>query len=526
MKKKNRENLRKLQKNIFNFYINYWQYLWVLFILIIGNFNFPLIKKFPPPENINHMQGIYLGLITFSIPFLWNVYSKILEIQHRLTVDNIEKILNREFYKKANNLFYIVLLVPFTILLLGGLVFSSMLSIMLVRTILIISFFLILFSTKIYQWIENRSKTQLEDFIKENPINEDLQSVFKELLSKTDTAIESELNLHPVKLMTLFTQKINEGIEKPEQQRIIRDLLLLFQINLDNRLLWTLNTSNFWSNFLQWHFKIWKNYHLDPHNNYIAFDRIHNIFFAILKRSLRDPSSEYYLFIDIFVKHINTFRNEIVNVDGRDEIYIEYFLGIFCNILFEEYSKSPHHNSLWDIIPYDWKITSKNLQEEKKSAKYMLNNFLDWSRTRIINAERGKWDKALDEIAYNLFPETEPCYWADILNFVFSPYIIEKRVQSAIERPLTFGLLGRELNDTEWGEYTEVKEQKEREFPQRQVEETIKLAKMVFRKSLSKENVEKYLEEIKILEDKYDKADVRYGNLQQLKTIFELLLKQ
>ncbi|MCX8083268.1 MAG: hypothetical protein N3D17_07815, partial [bacterium] len=92
MNLKNR--LKQTGEKFYNFYISYWLYLWIIFILTLLNFNFLIIKKFPPPHKIiNYIQGIYLGFITFSIPFLWNAYSRILEIS-KLTVKEIEGILN------------------------------------------------------------------------------------------------------------------------------------------------------------------------------------------------------------------------------------------------------------------------------------------------------------------------------------------------------------------------------------------------------------------------------------------------
>jgi len=44
---------------------------------------------------------------------------------------------------------------------------------------------------------------------------------------------------------------------------------------------------------------------------------------------------------------------------------------------------------------------------------------------------------------------------------------------------------------------------------------------MLFPKTFSKENIEKYLKEIETLEQKYKEDDPKYKRIQRLKTIFK-----
>ncbi|MCM8829497.1 MAG: hypothetical protein NC824_00635 [Candidatus Omnitrophica bacterium] len=520
--------LRGLTDKIYNFYFFHWRPLWIFFLVGIGILNFELVKIFPPPQKDlrNYIQEIYLGFIAFSIPFLWNVYNRIIEMQNQSVGVKIETILNREFYKKADELFYIVFLIPFTIFLLGGLAFSYWLSHLLTWTILFISFFFILFSTKFYQGIKKRSSISLENFIIESQICQDLVTIFEELLQKTDENIGKDFNLHPVKLMNLFTQKIEEVIQKEKDQKFIQDLLLIFQNNFENRLLWGLTTSNFWRKFLEWHLKICRNLS-SYYTNYInTFIRIQDIFHVSLKKILTEKSSEYYLFLDAFIKHINAYKEEKFSIDGQSKFYIYVFLTDFCNIFFEEVNKSPHCHTIWKTIPYEWKVTSQNLKSTNPIPRFMLDIFLNWAQIRIFNAREEELDKDLEDVARELFPETEPILWATILIFLVHSYSLKEvteKVKSVIEKPWTFGYIGRVMNYTE--EHDEVINYIYSKQYQQQIEGTIKLLKTInfFADTFSKENLEIYLKTIETLKEEYKRDEKKLGKLKRLKVMLETI---
>lgn len=499
---------------------------WVVFISVIVPFNHYL-KKYFPPVNIKYFQTIFLGLITFSVPFLWNVYFQISQLLSKINEKTIDGILKREFYKRIHRDFKVFFLIPIVVILLGGLAFSHWLS-PVILWIFILLFILIfgLWSTQIYEWSFRKSEVPLKKFLENKIIDEDLIYIFKELFQMKDTEIEIKFDINPKELMTLYTEKIDKGLEIDEKQEIIQKLFLIFQVNFENRSLCGIFTSNFWKKFLEWHLKLWKKYYSPSRSTYInTFHRLKNNFDIIFRKVLSEESpTNLYDFFDKFVRHINENVEEKIEVKGKEKYYVEKFLRDFCNILFEEACKLPRHHEIWDLIPYEWKITAKNLKE-KIIPGIFFNNFYRWAYNRIVSATEEKYDKCLDKVAYNLFPETEPRIWAEILTFALSGYEPENRVKSFIERPRTFGWIDR--NKAYWVSSEKREEEinelfkKEEEEQWKNTIELLKTIEHIFGDTFSKENIEKYLKEIETLEQKYKEDDPKYKRLQELKTIFK-----
>jgi len=353
---------------------------WVVFISVIVPFNHHF-KKYFPPENIKYFQTIFLGLITFSVPFLWNVYFQISQLLSKINEKTIDGILKKEFYKRIHRDFKVFFLIPIVVILLGGLTFSYWLS-PVILWIFILLFILIFgfWSTQIYEWRFRKSEVPLKKFLENKIIDEDLIYIFKELFQMKDTEIEIKFDINPKELMNLYTEKIDKGLEIDEKQEIIQKLFLIFQVNFENRSLWGIFISNFWKKFLEWHLKLWKKYYSPSRSAYInTFHRLKNNFDIIFRKVLSEGSIDYlYDFFDEFVKHINKNIEEKIEVEGKEKYYVKEFLGDFCNILFKEACKLPYHHEIWDLIPYEWKITAKNLKE-KIIPGIFLNNFFRWA---------------------------------------------------------------------------------------------------------------------------------------------------
>jgi len=521
-----KRNVQKGRKSIVGFYEIYWLLIWITFILVIIASNLYLKEYVPSPsENgmIAYIQTIFLGFITFSIPFLWYVYQKISKIKDESVGDKIENILNKEYFKNLWKPFYIKFFLPSAILFFTGLIFCQWLSIVLIWIVGVISFILILFLPAIYYEEEIKAKVSLENFIIQNPINNDLVKVFRELFEMTDNDISIRYNITSQHLMDLFAQKIDEGIEKEEKQKFVQNLLLFFDVNCGNRILVGIFISKFWEKFLEWHLKIWKKDISFSHFDYITTSgRLENIFHTIFRKVLTEKSEGcYYYFFEDFVPHINKNINEEKDVKGRKKYYVDDFLSDFCNIFLEEAPKSPFHYDIWEVIPNKWKITSNNLRESI-IPRIFLNNFLNWAQERIFSTIEKEWDEELDEVARELFPETAPILWAKILTFVLSGYEPENRVKSIIERPFIFGRGRGEGFGWVGGEKEEkIAEEKYWQQKEEQRKNTYELAKMLFPKIFSNGNIEKYLKEIEKLEKEYAPEEPKYDRLKRLKMIFE-----
>lgn len=514
-----KKNRMKWKFDFFNFYIIYWKWIWIVFILVAENLNcYILVKKFPP-DNINYFQGIFLGLITFSIPALWILYQDISKVKERSIGYSAENIINRKIYEDLFTCFLIFIFIPFTIFLLLGLVFLKWLSIILIWFDLFLSLSIILSYPKIVVWIEEKTglsqpnDKKLEKFVKETPLNEELFKAFEDIfLNYTEITLNQKLNISLEKWIEIFTNKMDELLEKIEIYKnkeldritnIFWDLSsFLEKISIEKILF----RQDFFKRFLNWYFIVW--------NKEKAYSSLigsfGKVFGFIVKKSLISPVYIFDSFFYVFEEHINQHISE--------KKYIRHLLFKFCHTFFENYRNLECPEEIWELIPSDWKVTSKNLKEEKAVAKIMLEYFLSWVWRRISVTKEGEYDKELEEISYHLFPETEPIYWASVLIFIFSPYSSEeKRVEEVINRPWTFEPSRRIIEY--WGK--EGIERASGENYQEQVKETLKLAKMLFGKTFSQENMEKYLKEIETLEKEYKKDKIKYGRLQRLKLVFE-----
>jgi len=76
------------------------------------------------------------------------------------------------------------------------------------------------------------------------------------------------------------------------------------------------------------------------------------------------------------------------------------------------------------------------LDKDNRIARISCNIFINWAVHRIQAGQT--FDRQLNDVAQNLFPEVHPEMWAVALIFVFSPYSPENRIKSIVERQAEF----------------------------------------------------------------------------------------
>lgn len=289
------------------------------------------------------------------------------------------------------------------------------------------------------------------------------------------------------------------------------------------------------SKILEWHLKVWKREHEyinqdEKLNEWGVYSEISRILESIIRkieeRVLKERHS--FSFFDYFKKHAESHKTEFVLVNDEKRYYVETLLSIFYQVFFEKVSASPEHYAIWEHhFPLEWKITKSNLEDtEKVFSKISLYEFLEWSRARMLQAEE-KFDRELDDISSNLFPEVEPDIWARILIFVFSPFG-ENRAKSVVERPWNFGSVGRIR--TSWDYAGESEEDFDKRInrmmrSQYKVEKknTFELTYLLFPQEFSKEKLE---ENIRNLEElKYEKESKEEKKRLRLISIFTEMLE-
>jgi len=118
---------------------------------------------------------------------------------------------------------------------------------------------------------------------------------------------------------------------------------------------------------------------------------------------------------------------------GTNIIISLLYLTFFTKCFFENIAKSTEKNDIWEhYFPKEWKITKNNLENKKNIiAKISRYKFLQWAQVRIWQAKE-EFDRDLDDISRNLFPEVEPIIRARILIFIFTGYG-RNRVKSVVE---------------------------------------------------------------------------------------------
>ena len=505
----------------------FWLFLFVIVIIILIDKIF--FKQISFSYSVGYIQAIFLGFITICVPFLWNLYQKIIEIKDKNREEDIESILNRKFYKKLTSHFYWCLLFPLLFILFIGLtspffLFSSKITVV---VIILITFISILNLTNIYNWIEETSYYDIEKFIEETETDdEDLVKMFENLFRKDDHIIQSEFKIYPPWLLDQFINKINI-IDKEKDKKIIdniQKLLESFHKFFYNRSIWFIFPTDFFNNFLDIHFKIWKLYRhsLSDRKFFTIFSLVQNIFYQFFDAILKEKEQNWIIsvFFEKLEKHCRKFSKEkeeiVIQNEKREIYYVERLLDRIIFTFFEKARESPFRYYLWRYFPHNWKITINRIEDkENVISKILCSRFMDWSFKRIWEAHTETFDATLEEVARELFPDVEPTLWAPILIFVFR-YSVGKSVKLVIEAPWTFGFISFDVSF--WaGNKRDIKS-----YYEKKKKNTYELAKILFSDILNRENINKYLNEIRELEESkiYEKDERKLYKLNTLKEIF------
>jgi len=493
------------------------------------------------PDSINpnmFLLTVFVGMITFSIPFLWNAHQRILDKKKYATGEKIEGILSKEFYQKSIKFFEYFVQYPIgVVIFLGLFIVPILLSFKIGVIFLTIVFLYFLFLPQVFQFIENKSTTSLKEFlIHKEADNPDVLKIFNELWQKKDDEIEKEFSIRPIHIFKHFSQKIDQLLEN-EQLTIAQKYLDSFSTFINNRsIVFLVVLREIFPKILEWHFKIWKKKYeylkkeekLEEWSNYSKISRIlGSIVERIEERSLKER--EVFSFFECFKRHTEKYKKKFIKgKESKKYYYIESLFSIFYLVFFKNIENSPERFDIWEhYFPEEWKVKKNNLEDRDNIiSRISLHRFLQWIQQRIWQT-KNEWDKDLDDISSNLFPKTEPVLWARILIFVFSPYS-ENRVKSVIERPWNFGYAGRVRT------YSGYPEDNEEEFNRKMSEmmhsekkmetkNTFELVYLLFSQQFSKENLEKYINDIKAL--KYEKKSKEENKRLRLLNIFKEMLK-
>ena len=151
-------------QRIAKYYVLLYQWIPILLALVII-LTLYFCKVFFDRDQTAYFQTIFVGLVAFGIPFMWNAYQRILEIKNKSIGDKIEHILSKEYYQKANRYFEAILLFPTALLIFCGLILSPFLSLFWDTCLIIASVIFFIYHPRIFSWIEDLCSINLRRYI-------------------------------------------------------------------------------------------------------------------------------------------------------------------------------------------------------------------------------------------------------------------------------------------------------------------------------------------------------------------------
>ncbi len=328
-----------------------------------------------------------------------------------------------------------------------------------------------------------------------------------------------------------FSNQI-DSILKSKNENHWRNLPILlegFQSNIGNRnKVFIVVFDEFFPKILEWHFCLWNEQYLRFAKGYVrnssqikeeyisnSYDLTISIIKYVTSEALIGTVGHPYSYFNHLDIHVDKYQSMSIQGNNHKYIYLES-LPIYNDCL----TLIPRSNSAYDIwksfFPTSWKITKENL-EKNTISKIWLNLFREWTQSRIWNGT--EWDRDLEEISKELFPEVEPHLWAKIFTFVIRPFGGNSKVKFMIENKVIFGYAGRMMVgsgddfEEEFRKSSKIQEQK-----------TFELAIFIFRNYFTVENLQKWIKEAEDLD--YSEVDEHYVSKIDLLEIFKALQEE
>lgn len=414
------------------------------------------------------MLNIGLALITILIPVVLFIFS--IEKDSLFAWDKIvilDKVINAKgtliaigfifvplFFWSENGSIYTKILIFLSFL--GGCIF--------IINVLIES----------YKWIKTLEKDEFEFNFRTKLRNEYLEETTNPLEKEKVWSLTWNIAIPNIlferNLIQKFISSLDNLFEEKQIEILTRNLHKFHKhIELRNLNDWVIY-SDLYSKLLEWHYKIYQisedsaDWHLME-----AKTTIHRLIESLISSGLQKGTA-YLLF--------NKLDNHLQN---KNEPYTKHLLqSSVCKKIFEEINKSNQDFEIWDhYFPENWKI--KEDIEKNEISKVWFEEFMKWAYPRIATPEK-EFDEALHQVITELFPNTDPIIWSKILSLAIF-ISMDKDAKSIVEHEQNFGLFGRvkiipSTNDQD-AALDEMTSEEEKN--------TYKLAKLLFKKRLTKE---------------------------------------
>ncbi len=404
-------------------------------------------------DSTNYMQSIGLALLAILIPFAIAILTDILQkkrhkdkefsdLDLHVALDNIIRIkylllyvvlvfVPPIFWRIAPLMPECILFVPWIVGFIATWVISLVGNVGLAKTIV-----------RQYSWTKGNVWDFRISYLKSLTTVKDLEIVWRSVWETEN--IDTQKEKQCFEIFSSVIDKMLQNTCKENSLKSISNFLSNFSLFIKHRPINFLFSQEVFPKILEWHYTVWaKQQHLLGKENlqkewahYSEVLRFLDTLMAIIEERALKEHVESYLFFHYLNQHCGVYKNH--------QEYLSHLLDNFYRIFFEHIHESPGRHSIWmHYFPAEWKITKNNLEKENNSITLIsLANFLHWASERIFGAKE-KYDFVLDDANRNLFPEVDPITWAELIIFVLSPYDPANRIRSIINKPWSFGFIGR-----------------------------------------------------------------------------------
>lgn len=447
-------------------------------------------------------REVFIGFLTFSIPFMWNAYQEILALKAAIKGEKIENVLTHEYYQKILKLFFIYVQGGVVVFVTFGLLFVEIFPSWLNLLGLFLSLIYFGLLPQIYEWIQNKSETSLSDYLNyTNPATEDAKNVFRELWTMDEQTRQKIFGIKFTTLYPLFFNKL-QTLLVAEQPEHIKQHLEIFHPSLKELNTFFITSREIFENLLKLHREIWvkqkktinQDNLLERWGNYNMCEGLLEVmvFTSIFERALRGHDA--FMFFHVFEAHVKTNH-------GNKE-YVIHLMRRFFGSLFAKAGKASEMYDIWHhFFPSDWKITIAGLRNTQDPIPGIaLEEFFHWAVSKISEG-KDEYDSVLEDANLNLFSDTDPVMWARILTIVTMAHG-GSPMESVINHPWNFGSIGRMRSYTGHGSESDKDIWKRMSEVWREQEEveanyTVDLALLVFGRLFTRDNIAKFIEELK-----------------------------
>lgn len=172
--------------------------------------------------------------------------------------------------------------------------------------------------------------------------------------------------------------------------------------------------------FKKIYFSLYKNKRSD---NFWQWNFFHNRFLTKITDLMLTTGQEAFPFFDCLKLHINQSEdklNLIVDQDIKNKYfsYITNVVSKFAQIFYDKIDLADSQFSIWEnYFPSEWKITTNN--SKNNISRIFLNEFLKWSRERIIRDNKQEFDNSLSNVIHGLFPNVDNSYFSVFILWYF-----------------------------------------------------------------------------------------------------------